>query len=142
VNGPGGRPPALSWRWLAAWLVLPALLGGVASASVDASAPPLVGPERLWAVLFLDGQAYFGHIADAPGSDTIVLTDVYYLQDARSSTTNLPLALVKRGEELHSPRDGMRIRREKILAVERVGPGSAVARAIAADRALRGQATR
>ena len=142
MNDLSGSLGALSWRWLAAWVVLPALLGGVASASLDASAPPLVGSERLHAVLFLDGQAYFGHLAETPGSDTIVLRDVYYLQDARSSTTNLPLALVRRGDELHSPRDGMRIRRDKLLAVERVGSGSAVARAIAADRALRAPAAR
>ena len=124
------------WRWLVRWAVLPALAGGAISATVDSSAPPIVGPERVSAVLFLDGQAYFGHLEELPWSDTLLLRDVYYLQDAQGGTTNLPLALVKRGGEVHRPADGMRIRRDRVLAVERVGVGSPVAGAIAADRAL------
>lgn len=119
------------------WTVLAALAGAVAGAAIDPGGLPLVGSERLEAVVLLDGQAYFGHLDDSVASDTLVMRDVYYLQDARNTTTNLPLALVKRGGELHGPRDGMRIRREKVLAIERVDLGSAVATAIAAERALR-----
>ena len=64
------------------------------------------------------------------------MRDVYYFQDARSTTTNLAVALVQRGSELHAPADGMRIRRDRILAIEHVGTDSAVARAIAAQREL------
>jgi hypothetical protein len=121
------------------WMVLAAFAGAVAGAAVDPGGLPLVGSERLEAVVLLDGQAYFGHLEDSATSDTLVLRDVYYLQDARNTTTNLPLALVRRGAEVHGPRDGMRIRREKVLAIERVDLGSAVATAIAEERALRGR---
>jgi hypothetical protein len=43
---------------------------------------------------------------------------------------------VKRGTEVHEPVSEMRIRREHVLAVERVGPDSPVAKAIAAQRAI------
>lgn len=125
---------------LARWLALPALAGTLAGVAIDPAALPLVGAEQIDAVVLLDGQAYFGHLQDPLASDTLVMRDVYYLQDARSTTTNLPLALVKRGAELHGPRDGMRIRRDKVLAIERVDLGSPVATAIAAERALRERA--
>ena len=44
--------------------------------------------------------------------------------------------MVKRGTEVHQPADGMRIRRDKVLVIERVGLTSPVARAIAAQRSL------
>ncbi len=118
------------------WVVLPALAAAALSANVDPAAPPLVGPERVNAVFLLDGQAYFGHLDDALWSETLTLRDVYYFQDARGTTTNLPLALVRRGAEVHGPADGLRIRREKVLAIERVGTGSPVQAAIAAQRAI------
>ncbi len=122
-------------RWLGRWLVLPALLAGVVSANLDLTAPPIVGPERLSAVFLLDGQAYFGHLEDPLGSDTVTLRDVYYLQQA-SASTGLSVLVQRRGLELHNPADGMRIRRERILAIERVGPSSPLVGAIAADRAF------
>ncbi len=121
---------------LVRWVLAPALAGAVLSANIDLSAPPILGPERVSAVFLLDGQAYFGHLDDMPWSETLTLRDVYYFQDARSTTTNLPLALVKRGSELHAPVGGLRIRRDKVLVVERVGPGSQVEQAIAAQRAI------
>jgi hypothetical protein len=42
----------------------------------------------------------------------------------------------RRGTEAHEPADGMRINRDRVLAIERVGLGSAVAQAIQADREL------
>lgn len=122
-------------RTVAAALVA-AFLGMVVSANVDLSAPPLSGIERTSAVFLLDGQAYFGRLEDQPWSDTVVLRDVYYFEDARKSTTNLAVALAKRGQEVHLPTDVMRIRRDKILAVERVRPGSPLARAVGTQRRL------
>ena len=130
------RPP--DWRTVVAWVIVPAIAGLVLAGNVDRSALPVVGSERLAAVILVDGQAYFGHLEEPIGSDSVVLRDVYYFQDARTSTTQLPLALVKRGGEAHGPADGMRIRRDQILIVERVGPGSAVAAAIATERAIAG----
>ena len=118
------------------WLAVPAFVGALIGAFVDVQRLPLVTGERIDAVLLIDGQAYFGHLEDFGLSDTVTLRDVYYFQDARAATTNLPVALVQRGTELHAPADGMRIRRDKILAIEHVTPASAVAKAIAAQREI------
>ena len=118
------------------WVVIPALVGAVLGAAVEPARVPFLAGERIDAVLLLDGQAYFGHLEDFGLSDTVTLRDVYYFQDARAATTNLPVALVQRGTELHAPADAMRIRRDKILAIEHVGSTSAVATAIATQREI------
>jgi hypothetical protein len=125
-------------RWALRWIVLPAALGIFVSGNLDGRALPLIGPERLSAVLLPDGQAYFGHLDDSGESGTLTLRDVYYFQNATGSATNLSVGLVKRGTEAHDPADGMRINRDRVLAVERVGPDSAVARAIDVERDLTG----
>jgi hypothetical protein len=61
---------------------------------------------------------------------------VYYFEDASKVASELPIALVKRGGELHQPVDVIRIRRDKVLVVERVTLDSAVGQAIAAQRSL------
>ena len=114
-----------------------AIAGGVLlGAGLDLQALPFVGSERLSAVFLLDGQAYFGHLEDTPWSGTIVLRDVYYINDASKVTTDLPVGLLKRGSELHQPVDVMYIRRDKVLAIERVTPASPIGLAIASQRAL------
>jgi hypothetical protein len=125
-------------RWGLAWIALPALLGALVSGNLDVRSLPLIGPERLSAVLLLDGQAYFGHLDDSGESGTLLLRDTYYFQDTGSAATNLSVGLVKRGSEAHEPADGMRINRDRVLAVERVGPDSPVARAIDVERAITG----
>ena len=123
-------------RWAGPWVALPLLVGVFVSANVDLRSLPFVGPERMSAVLFLDGQAYFGHLDDSGESGTLVLRDVYYFKNSTGSVTGLPVGLVRRGTEAHDPAGGMRINRERILAVERVGPASAVAQAIDVERQL------
>jgi hypothetical protein len=123
-------------RWALLWVVLPVVLGVFVSANLDVRSLPLFGPERISAVLFLDGQAYFGHLDDSGESGTLVLRDVYYFKTSSGTVTGLPVGLVRRGTEAHEPADGMRINRDRVLAVERVGNGSAVAQAIAVDRQL------
>jgi hypothetical protein len=123
-------------RVIAFWIVAPALVGAILATAMDPRALPFTGHEQISAVFLLDGQAYFGHLEDVPWSGTITLRDVYYFEDASKVTTELPLALVKRGGELHQPVDVMRIRRDKVLVVERVSLDSAVGQAIAAQRAL------
>ena len=120
----------------ARWLALPAIAGAIAGASIDVQRLPVLTGERIDAVLLLDGQAYFGHLEDFGLSDTVTLRDVYYFQDARATTTNLAVALVQRGTELHAPANGMQIRRDQILAIEHVTPTSPVAQAIAAEREI------
>jgi len=123
-------------RALALWALPAALVGVLLGAALDTRAFPFFGAERISAVFLLDGQAYFGHLEDLPWSGTIVLRDVYYLNDASKVTTDLPVGLVKRGNELHQPVDVMYIRRDKVLAVEVVTLGSPVGKAIATQRAL------
>jgi len=120
----------------ARWLAPPAIAGAIAGASIDVQRLPVLTGERIDAVLLLDGQAYFGHLEDFGLSDTVTLRDVYYFQDARATTTNLAVALVQRGTELHAPANGMQIRRDQILAIEHVTPTSPVAQAIAAEREI------
>ena len=123
-------------RWGLPWIALPLLVGVFVSANVDVRSLPLFGPERISVVLFPDGQAYFGHLDDTGESGTLVLRDVYYFQNSSGTVTGLPVGLVRRGTEVHEPADGMRINRDRILAVERVGLGSAVAQAIDVERQL------
>ena len=118
------------------WLVTPLLLGALLGAALDPQAVPFFGSERLSAVFLLDGEAYFGHLEDLPWSGTLVLRDVYYVNDATKITTDFPVGLVKRGGELHQPADVMYIRRDKVLAIERVTAASPIGRAIAAERTL------
>ena len=136
---PERDPVRIAGRWLrwgVAWVALPLLLGIFVSANVDARSLPLLGPERLSAVLFLDGQAYFGHLDDSGENGTLVLRDVYYFKNSEGAVTGVPVALVRRGTEAHEPADGMRINRDRILAVERIGSGSAVGQAIQVEREL------
>jgi hypothetical protein len=123
-------------RWALPWVLLPAIAGVVVSGNVDVRSLPLFGSERLSAVLFLDGQAYFGHLDDSGESGTLVLRDVYYFKNSSSGPTGLPVGLVRRGTEAHEPADGMRINRDRILAIERVGLTSPVSLAIEAERQI------
>lgn len=111
-------------------------IGTVLGAAFDPQGLPFIGSERLSAVFLLDGQAYFGHLDDTPWSGTLVLRDVYYINDASKVTTDLAVGLLKRGNELHQPVDVMYIRRDKVLAVERVTANSSIGLAISAQRAL------
>jgi len=128
--------------WMARWVIAPAIAGAFLATVIDPWSPPVVGGERISAVLLLDGQAYFGRLSDDALSDSIVLRDVYYFQDARATSTNLQLGLIRRGTEVHQPADGMAFRRDKVLAIETVGGTSQVAAAIAADRSLRAASAR
>jgi hypothetical protein len=128
-------------RWSARWMLAPAIVGIFVSANVDLRSLPLFGSERMTAVLFLDGQAYFGHLDDSGDGGTLLLRDVYYFKNAAGSVTGLPVGLVRRGTEAHEPADGMRINRDRVFAIERVGLTSAVAQAIQAQRQLAGAQT-
>ena len=123
-------------RWGLKWIALPAAVGVFVSGNVDVHALPVVGAERETAVLFQDGQAYFGHLDDAGEGGTLILRDAYYFADAKGAPTGLAVGLVKRGTEAHEPADGMHINRDKVLALEQVGLGSPVALAIQAERQM------
>jgi len=123
-------------RWSLSWIAVPALLGVFVSANLDFRSLPVFGGERISAVLFQDGQAYFGHLDDSGESGTLVLRDVYYFKNSEGGPTGVAVGLVRRGTEAHEPADGMRINRDRVLAIERVGLGSAVAQAIQVAREL------
>src|SRR5437867_5819153 len=123
-------------RWSLSWIAVPALLGVLVSANVDFRSLPVIGAERLSAVLFQDGQAYFGHLDDSGESGTLTLRDVYYFKNSEGGPTGVAVGLVRRGTEAHLPADGMRINRDRVLAIERVGNGSAVAQAVQVEREL------
>ena len=137
TRAPRRDPVRLAGWWLR-WAVVPAALGVFVSGNLDFRSLPLFGRERETAVLLQDGQAYFGHLDDSGESGWLTLHDVYYLQDAKGAPTNVAVSLIQRGSEAHEPADGMRINRDRVLAVERVGGDSAVARAIAVQRDLAG----
>ena len=123
-------------RWAVGWIAVPALFGVFVSANLDFRSLPVFGAERLSAVLFQDGQAYFGHLDDSGESGTLTLRDVYYFKNSEGGPTGVPVGLVRRGAEAHEPADGMRINRDRVLAIERVGLGSSVAQAIQVAREL------
>ena len=81
---PERDPVRIAGRWLRwglAWIGIPLLLGVFVAAKVDLRSLPLFGPERMSAVLFLDGQAYFGHLDESGENGTLVLRDVYYFKN-------------------------------------------------------------
>ncbi len=123
-------------RWLLPWVALPLVLGIVVSGNIDVRSLPLLGPERMSVVVLVDGESYFGHLDDSGESGTLLLRDVYYFKNSAGGTTGVAVGLVRRGTEAHAPADGMRINRDHVLAVERVGNSSAVAQAIQVERDL------
>jgi hypothetical protein len=123
-------------RWALGWIAVPLLFGVFVSANLDFRSLPVVGAERLSAVLLQDGQAYFGHLDDSGESGSLILRDVYYFKNSEGGPTGMSVGLVRRGTEAHEPADGMRINRDRVLAIERVGLRSAVAQAIQVEREI------
>lgn len=99
------------------------------------------------AVFLTNDQVYFGKL-DHANSDYVHLTDIYYLQvnqqlqptgtnsnnpaqPAQTDQTKPQLTLVKFGNELHGPADGMQINRSQVLFIEDLRADGAVAKAIA-----------
>lgn len=90
-----------------------------ASASIDSSG--------YQAVFLTSAQVFFGRLT-VPNTDYYLLTDVYYLnappQDGQAGQ------LLKRGAELHGPRDPMIIPARSVLFIENVKDDSQVMTAI------------
>ncbi|MDP2587115.1 MAG: hypothetical protein Q8P32_05135 [Candidatus Komeilibacteria bacterium] len=90
-----------------------------------------------WQAVFLtNGQVYFGKVAKE-NNDTIVLEDIYYLQVAQSpqptpegQQSEQNLSLVKLGNELHGPKDAMKINMAQVLFTEELKADSKVVDAI------------
>ena len=77
------------------------------------------------AVFFTNGQVYFGKLQNLD-SDTLALTDIFYLQAQPAKTSSNPqptssasdVQLVKLGNEVHGPEDQMIINKSQILFFE------------------------
>ena len=81
------------------------------------------------ALFLTGGQVFFGHATTGDGS--IALTDVFYL--AANTDTSQPQQvgqLVKRGSELHGPREPMIIQLGQVLFIENLRDDSQVVAAI------------
>lgn len=73
------------------------------------------------AVFLSNGQVYFGKFRDDIGGPQ--LTDIYYLRVQQAiqpseETAQPDVQLVKLGNEVHGPKDAMRLNRQQILFVE------------------------
>lgn len=90
-------------------------------------------PQGRWQAVFLDnGQVYFGHVRKVT-KQSLVLTNIYYLQTAGSqlqptggTDEGQKLNLVKLGKEVHGPQDQMVISRNHVLLVENLADQSQV----------------
>lgn len=87
------------------------------------------------AVFLVNGQVYFGKLGKS-SSDYTVLTDIYYLQvneqiqPATKQTDQTKISLVKLGDEIHGPKDQMKINKAQILFIEDLKEDGQVAKTI------------
>lgn len=94
--------------------------------------------EQVQAVFLTNGQVYFGEFSQSAG--VARLKNIYYLQvdqqqqvsqnDPTAATQEPDVKLIKLGNELHGPRDEMRINPAQILFVEDLKEDGKVAEAI------------
>lgn len=116
------------------------LIGGLLAWEQFAPTPG-VDSNKYQAVFLNNDQVYFGKVQDI-SDDTLVLTDIYYLQQGSNKqqsvgqasetkdTDQANLSLVKLGEELHGPQDEMRINRDQVIFWENLKENGKVAEAI------------
>ncbi|MFA5165974.1 MAG: hypothetical protein WC449_01555 [Candidatus Paceibacterota bacterium] len=83
-------------------------------------------------VFLTNNQVFFGKVTYAD-SQYVVLSDVYYLQvpeALQKEATDQNLVLIKRGSELHGPKDSMKINKSQIIFIEEIKDDGKVAQAI------------
>jgi len=81
------------------------------------------------AVFLTGGQVFFGHAT--AGDESVALTDVFYLAPSTDSTQPQQVGqLLKRGSELHGPREPMLIELRQVLFIENMRDDSQVVAAI------------
>jgi hypothetical protein len=89
----------------------------------------LIDRNAYQAVFLTGGQVFFGHAT--AGEDSIALTDVFYLAPSNDASQPQQLgSLIKRGSELHGPREPMIIEVRQVLFVENLRDDSQVVAAI------------
>jgi hypothetical protein len=84
-----------------------------------------IDPKAYQAIFLTTSQVYFGKLTI--DGDVYVLNDVYYVNQPDPAT---PGQLVKRGGEVHGPRDPMLINVQQVLQVENLRDDSQVAQGI------------
>ena len=84
-----------------------------------------IDPKAYQAVFLTTSLVYFGKLTI--DGDVYVLNDVYYINQPDAAT---PGQLVKRGNEVHGPRDPMLINVQQVLQVENLRDDSQVAQGI------------
>lgn len=87
------------------------VVASIAGISTKTNEQSYVNANGYQVVAFLDKQAYFGKIKEV-NNKYIVLEDVYYLQDGsvnqqEEENANATPTLIKRGCEIHKPKDRM-----------------------------------
>lgn len=100
-----------------------------------------VGVAGYSSVFLTNGQVYFGKVAGST-SDYLTLKDIYYLQvqqaiqpvDTKTTTTPPQISLVKLGDEIHGPKDEMKINKNQILFIEEIKEDGQVAKTIQAHK--------
>ncbi len=116
-------------------IVLVLIVGGAAffAANMKKNGSGSNGKVRQ-AVFLTNNQVYFGYLSNA-NSQYPVLKDIYYLQvqealQPAKDNSQPQVSLVKLGNELHGPKDQMRINRDQILFYEDMKDDSKVNAAI------------
>lgn len=112
-------------------------LFGTSMLDKDSGASMDYNQNSFHAVFLSNGQVYFGKINKAD-DDFTILAEIYYLQVSNplqqvppSETPQQPqLTLVKLGNELHGPKDYMKINNRQIIFVEELKSDSRVVEAI------------
>lgn len=93
---------------------------------------PEVDRNGYQAVFLQSGQVYFGKLAKR-SDDMYLMTDVYYLSEPREGFPRGQL--VKRGSELHGPREPMIVPARQVLLIENLREDSDVVQAIKKHKA-------
>ena len=118
---------ALGGVLLLAWQQRESLGGGIFAGGVRDQ----IDPNAYQAVFLTGGQVYFGKLT-ARGDDHYLLSDVFYLSagDAQQTADPQRPQIIKRGTELHGPREPMIILARSVLFIENLREDAQVGQAI------------
>lgn len=121
-----------SWLFVSLVIIILVLAGAVLLVSRTSQ---LQKETKYKAVVFDNGLVYYGKIVKEDALN-IYMDDVYYIQQEQQSvpatdgksqpTTETVNVLVKRGQELHQPVGWLEINRDRVFAIEEIGPNSPI----------------
>ncbi len=123
-------------------IALLGVIGWTTLGSSSKEAAAVIDSSKYQAVFFTNGQVYFGKL-QAINSETMKLTDVFYLQtesqsaenqenpqSTSSDQTSSNVQLIKLGDEIHGPEDAMVNNKSQVLFYENIKKDSKVAQSI------------